>query len=834
LIGDARDELLDDARRLKAPWRRMLGTLLGMGTAVLRERQADIDRAFAEDGVSAVLSSTGSANWRCDPIPFLFTEAEFAALTEALAQRAGLLELVLADVYGERRLLAEGLLPPALVYPSVHYLRPLRSVAPRRHIHLYAADVIRAPDGAWCVLADRTAEPAGLAYALENRRVMARVLPELFRAVDVSQLRPFFDTWQDALQRLAPAGAGNPGVALLTRGHADPRWFEHVMLARELNAALVEAGDLTVRDGALWVKTLAGLQPIHVLLRRQDGSSVDPLELSGVTAQGIPGLLCAMRAGAVQVLNGPGAGFAEAPALGAFLPMIATRLLGEALAIPGHDRLWLGDAASRAIVEKAFAAYLIRSAVDAEAPVRAVSVMDEATRQALRAEIAQTPWAFCASKPARPSFAPCSGEGDTLEPRSLVVRLFLVFDGSHWRPLQGGLARVLEEADVQAGRLPTDALSKDVWVLQEEGTDIYGPGNMRVPALSIRRTPGDLPSRVADNFFWLGRYLERLENAGRLTRATISRLARGALLPRDIPDFAALAACLADAGIVGEDYSVAAGPGLLADMLRRAMVRDDGSFARLENRIEGLADTLRDRLSGEMHAMIGHDLRRLAEARAALRPNKAAMVPAPMSGPMLDFASQVLAFCATVAGYAAENMVRGGGRLFLDLGRRIERAQAVARQLAHALDRPPARLESGLSMALELCDSALTYRSRYLTVLQPALVIDLVVADEGNPRGLGYQLATARTVLAVLGGADDAPLAAALDGAIAETKQMVAELVAADDQAPLAAALAPRLLAVEAQVAAVSNQVSRQYFALLPAIRTEGLVLPDTADANAR
>jgi uncharacterized alpha-E superfamily protein len=174
-------------------------------------------------------------------------------------------------------------------------------------------------------------------------------------------------------------------------------------------------------------------------------------------------------------------------------------------------------------------------------------------------------------------------------------------------------------------------------------------------------------------------------------------------------------------------------------------------------------------------------------------------------------------------------MVRGGGRLFLDLGRRIERAQAVARQLAHALDRPPARLESGLSMALELCDSALTYRSRYLTVLQPALVIDLVVADEGNPRGLGYQLATARTVLAVLGGADNAPLAAALDGAIAETRQMVAELVAADDQARVAAALAPRLLAVEAQVAAVSNQVSRQYFALLPAIRTEGLVLPDTA-----
>jgi uncharacterized alpha-E superfamily protein len=173
-------------------------------------------------------------------------------------------------------------------------------------------------------------------------------------------------------------------------------------------------------------------------------------------------------------------------------------------------------------------------------------------------------------------------------------------------------------------------------------------------------------------------------------------------------------------------------------------------------------------------------------------------------------------------------MVRGGGRLFLDLGRRVERAQAVARQLAHALDRPPARLDSGLSLALELCDSALTYRSRYLTVLQPALVVDLVVADEGNPRGLGYQLATARTVLAVLGGADDAPLAVALDAPMAETRQMVEDLVAADDQAALAATLAPRLLAIGAQVASVSDQVTRQYFALLPAIWTEGLVLEAT------
>ncbi len=805
----------------------MLGTLLGLGTTVLRERQTEIDRAFAEDGVAAVLAATGTTSWRCDPIPFLFTEAEFAGLTEALAQRANLLELILADVYGERALLAEGLLPPSLVYPSPAYLRPMRTVTPRRHIHLYAADVMRRPDGEWCVLSDRTAEPSGLAYALENRRVMGRVLPELFRAVEVSQLRPFFDSWQDTLQRLAPEGVGSPGLVLLTPGHSDPRWFEHVVLARELNAALVEDGDLTVRDGALWVKTLAGLRPVHVVIRCQEGRSVDPLELPGDTAQGVPGLLCAIRADAVQVMNAPGAGFAEAPALAAFLPVLAKRLLGEPLAMPSHDVLWLGDASSRAAVENDLSRYLIRSDREGDTGASRPAAINFDARQRLLASIAETPWAFTASLPPRPSFAPCTGEGDTLEPKSLVVRLFLMFDGAQWRPLQGGLARVLTETELLAGRLQQYALSKDVWVLQEEGSDIYGPDNLQVPALAIRRTAGDIPSRVADNFFWLGRYLERFENAARLTRATMTRLSRGALLPRDTPDLEALAACLADAGIVSADFTPAAGTGPLADMLRRAMLREEGAFAGLSRRIDGLADTLRDRLSGEMHATIVQELRRLGDLRASLRRPGATRPSAPMTGAMLEFSSQVLAFCATVAGYAAENMVRGGGRLFLDLGRRVERGQAVARQLAHALERPPARLESALSLALELCDSALTYRSRYLTVLQPALVIDLVVTDDGNPRSLGYQLATARTVLAVLGGAEDATLAAALDNAIAETRQIVAELVDADDQAEHAAALAPHLRSIEAQVATVSDLVSRQYFALLPVTWTDGLVLAD-------
>ena len=817
------DELLDHTGRLRGPWRRMLGSLLGMGTAMLRERTAELARACAEEGAAALLAVPNAGTWHCDPVPFLLTEAEFSHLAIGLAQRASLLASVLADIYGPRRLLAEGHLPPALVYPSRAYVRECRTTVPGgpgppAQLHLYAADLVRGPDGQWCVLADRTGEPSGLAYALENRRIMARVLPELFRSMDVTQLRPFFDCWQDTLQRLAPDGAGNPGLALLTPGHTDPRWFEHVVLARALGCALVEDGDLTVRDGAVWVKTLRGLQPVHVLLRRQRGDAVDQLELSGDNACGTPGLMTAWRDGAVQLLNGPGAAWAEAPGLMALLPGIAQALTGRTLILPSVRSLWLGDAAQCATVTADLAAYHILSAGERRTDALCPATMAPDALAALLAAIAARPWAYTAVATPAPSFAPCVGEGDTLDPKPVALRLFLVFDGTTWRPLPGGLARVMQPADALAGRLPHNAQSKDVWVLREEGLDIYGPSNLAVPALQIRRTPGDMPSRVADNFYWLGRYLERLEAAARLIRIVLARLSRDTMLPRDVPDLAVLVACLAEAGLVSDELASGAGPTQLADLLLRALARDTGTIARLTGRVRGLADTLRDRLSGEMHATIAYDLRRLKGNRLLLRPGQRAVG----IGLMHDFAGQVLQFCATVAGYAAENMVRGGGRLFLDLGRRIERAQAVSAQLAHALDQRPERMEAGLGLCLELCDSALTYHARYLTVLQAAPVIDLVVADEGNPRGLGFQLVHARSTLAALGGRDAAPLAAALDAPIGEARMMVAELAGADDQAALAAGLAPRLRGIGGQVAAVSDAVMRQYFALLPVTFTDG------------
>lgn len=848
--------MVDGGGGFRPHWRSLLGALADLGHEVLAERAVLLDRFLADEGVGSLLAVPQGperpAGWRCDPIPLILPAAEFDALEAGLAQRASLLEAILQDIYGPQRLLAEGALPPALVHANPAFLRPCRAPEGQRDaplLHLYAADLARGPDGAWQVVADRTASPTGIAHVLENRRALSRHMPEFLRGRELRQLGPFFDIWQDALQGLAPEDAargGNPGVALLATGHSSPFWFEHVILARELSCALVEGGDLTVRDGVLHLKTLRGLQRVDVLLRRQDGRTIDPMELESSMAHGIAGLLDAARGGAVKIVNDPGTGFAEAPALAAFLPDLARRLLGEALRLPGARTLWLGDPAALAAVAGDFTPWLVRRAVDGTVPsIRPASLAPEA-REALAARILAAPQDYALSAALAPSVAPCVAADGRLVPRPVILRLFLVFDGTRWRALQGGLARVVAEAKPAAGILsqPTAGilspaagiLSKDVWVPAEDGTAILGPRGVPVPALAIRRTSGDLPSRVADNFFWLGRYLERLESAARLLRAGASRLASATPTPRELAELRSLCACLVRAELLEAETAQAGLHGLGARPLTRALLRamrEGGPVPGLVAKVSRMTDLLRDRLTGEMQLALQHGLRDL-QGRLRLEAGRGG---APLREEALgldhltEASNAVLAFAATVAGLAAENMVRGGGRLFLDLGRRVERAQAIAAELARALDQPgtasqPARLEPGLRLALELRDSVITYRSRYLTVLQAGPVLDLVLADEGNPRGLAFQLAAARDMLVDLDGDAAAPLGLAAGQLLEDTRAMVRDVVTAPGQAEAACRLPPRLRAMEGAVAALSNRIARRYFTLLPAAHSLGPAAP--------
>lgn len=796
------DEMVTGHGSVRPHWRGILGALSALEYPALKERARRIDQAAEEEGTAP--------SWRCDPVPLPLTAAEFNALEDGLAQRARLLDAILADIYGPQLALREGWLPPALVYANPAYIRACRTepgTTPRL-LQNYAADLVRGPDGQWRVQADRTGGCLGIGYAREARRLLARVLPELFRSAQVRQLRPFFEAWQDALLREGARPGGTPPplapavVAMLTPGPSDPHWPEHLSLSRDLGCALVEARDLTVRGGILSIKTLQGLQTVDVLMRRIPGTGIDPLELSSGT--GVTGLLDAARAGGVRIVNHPGAAAIEAPAFAAFMPSLARRMLGEVLRLPTQPTLWLADDGALRMVAQGFDRWNVRPALDGAAPPVPLAGLSQEARAALEAQMLAAPWAFAGCTSAPPSRAPCFGP-ERLEPQPVVLRMFLMHDGTAWRMMQGGLARVLSPGEHVTETLPTGALFKDVWVLSQDSGLIQGPEPVRRPPVPLRRVSGDMPSRVADDFFWLGRYVERLEQQARLGRAGLLRRARGAPLPREIAELAVLVRCLHAAGFAPME------PGVPFEEQIRFSLLPRGTVGAGLLHVGRLVEALRDRMTVETHGGFSHALRAArADVADAMHDGVDGLVHA-MAG--------LQRLANTVAGVAAEGMVRGGGRLFLDLGRRVERAMIGGYALATVLDQPVARIEGTLRLALELCDSAITYRSRYLSVLQPAPVLDLVLADTGNPRAVAFQFAQASSLLQDAGDPDLAGTALVWQRRV---EAMVTEVQHAPDQAEAAKALSDALVGAGNGAAALSDRITRRFFALLPKLQSVG------------
>ncbi|WP_372617430.1 circularly permuted type 2 ATP-grasp protein [Falsiroseomonas sp.] len=797
--------MVDGQGRIRPSWRPLLGAFSALGYSQLAERARRLDRAFEEESVATVLEATtpgqpGRARrpWRCDPVPLILAAADFATLEAGLAQRARLFAGLLEDLYGPQRVLASGAVPARLVFGNPHFLRPCRAPAARPYPRLtfYGADLLRGPDGRWRVLADRCGGANGVGFAAENRTLLGRYLPEAFRAVQVRTLRPFFDTWLTALQAIAPDGADNPRIALLTPGARQETWLEHLYLSRELGLELVESGDLTVRGGMVFLKTLRGLRRVDVILRRTKGEASDPLEFDQHGA-GVPGLMAALRGGTVRIVNAPGSMAGEAPGLMPYLAAAAAELLGEELLLPQVETLWLGDAAARETVRAAPECWRLRSAFDPGEPVPLGPL------EAFAGQAAGEPWRFAATRPVLPSAAPCLA-GERLSPAPVLLRVFLACDvGGTWRAMPGGLAHVLGEVGEEGIASPPSrrGTAKDVWVLAEDSTDIVGPPPPRGPSLAIRRSSGELPSRVADELYWLGRYLERLESAARLIRALLTRLLRGAALPRELAEMRALARCLHGAGVLDAQSAASAPDGGALPRAIAAAAAPGGSLAALVEAVERPQAAVRDRLTHDMWAALAQLSQegrgRLAAAGVGL-------------DKLAEAATAIIRACTNLSGLAAENMVRGGAWMFLDLGRRIERAQVTARNVGQALSEPPGRIESGLRLALELCDSTLTYRARYLGAVQPAPVLDLVLADPGNPRALGFQLAAVAERLAEIGEVDD-QLAANAAALAQRPQEMVDEVLLSADRHLAAAGLPSALFALQDELGALSDAVARRY-----------------------
>ncbi|MEH3122199.1 MAG: circularly permuted type 2 ATP-grasp protein [Sphingomonas phyllosphaerae] len=788
-----------------APWLAVLEELSAVAGDDLGHARERVQRHAIDIGTGfRIIGEDSERPWPVSPVPLLIEAQEWARIERGIVQRADLFETILRDLYGPSKLVERGHFPATLVTGSPFFLRPLVGLAPPggHHLHFVAIDLGRSPSGEWRVLADHLRAPTGAGYALENRLAVSRTLGGLQARLNVRRHAPFFAAFREGLA--AACRRSDPRIGLLTPGRYNPSYPEQAHLARYLGLLLVEGDDLAALEDRLYVRTIAGLKRVDALWRRLDPRLLDPLAFDSHSRIGVPGLIDVWAQGNVVLANAPGAGVLESPAFGAFLPQLSTRLTGADLILPNIATWWCGQPREAAHVAGEFGSMLLSPAFGArtlglpgDAPVAGADLTAE-QRAAFLDDLTRRPQDYVGQEIVRLSTMPVIIE-DRLEPRPFTLRVFAARDAhGNWQVLPGGFARIGEHPDPRAAVLGEGTWSADVCV---HGAEPVSPVSL-LPApdsLHVRRNPGTLPSRVADNFFWLGRYLER----GEALLAAI-RVMLGHSIDADTgaaPDDATIAKLVAE--IVDSGAAPAPTGFRRAELIafaRTAMEARDGgwqSVAAINAHAQRIAGGSRDRLSVDMV--------RLLDA------------PFPTHRGMLDRAGSLQRRYAAIAGLSAEHMGRTAAWRFHDLGRRIERARAITR--AARIFGMSGASAGDLSTLLDLADSQISYRQRYLTGIARVPVVDLTVLDPGNPRALAFQVERIREHLAALPVLDD-------DG-MAEPQQIEATELHALVAPAQAALLDPETLAeVEHRLFRLSEAIARRYFLQgAEPLRASGLTL---------
>jgi uncharacterized circularly permuted ATP-grasp superfamily protein/uncharacterized alpha-E superfamily protein len=735
--SNVHDEMFNADQSLRPHWLSFSSQLDQMDAEELARRWELGRRLIHENGVTYNVYGDPKGMdrpWELDSIPLLISADEWSSIESALIQRARLLNLLLADLYGPQALLRAGIFPPELVFSHPGFLRPCHGIRlPQQcHLNLYSADIARTPDGRWSILGDRTQAPSGAGYALENRIVLSRIFPEVFKHCNVQRLAMFFRKMRETMTALAPYNRDNPLIVLLTPGPYNETYFEHAYLARYLNYTLVEGGDLTVRDQCVYLKTLGGLHRVDVILRRLDAEFCDPLELRPDSTLGVPGLVHAVRAGNVAVANPLGSGLIETPAINSYLPALCRHLLGEDLKLPSVPSYWCGKASAlqhaianleRMVIKPVF------HSPDIE-PVFGARLSRE-QRETLIARIKAQPHRYVAQEQVALSTVPVLVK-DQIQPRHAVVRTYLAAHDNSYVAMPGGLTQVPGSSDSLVFSLQRGGGSKDTWVQSDAPVSNFSLLRPANQPIELSRAGSDLPSRVADNLFWLGRYVERAESAVRLLRGIVVRLSEKSATG-DVRELPALLNAYKAQRKGSSPAADAADELMPSDDLRYALdlsYGPGGMYATLQS-LQGVARMVRDRLSNDTWRVI----RSLDEDVIWPKENEHVHL-----SEMLAKLNYMIITLASFGGLASESMTRGQVWRFMDMGRRLERSVSVAGLLRSTLrqttrDEPPL-----LEALLEICDSLMTYRRRYLASLQLAPVLDLLLADESNPRSVAFQL----------------------------------------------------------------------------------------------
>lgn len=777
-LDDVPDELIGADGRIRPVWNELIQAIAAMSEDELTARMARGDQYLRDAGVfyrHYGPQDTTERDWPLSHMPLLIDESEWNVIAEGLVQRADLLERIIADLYGPNSLVADGHLPAPLIANNREWLRPLVGVTPRsgHFLHFLAFDLGRGPDGNWWVLGDRTQAPSGAGFALENRIATSRIFSDTYGRSNVERLAGFFRDFRDRLLALRENEEGRVGI--LTPGPLNDTYFEHAYIARYLGFMLLEGEDLTVRNGRLMVRTIDGLSPVSVLWRRLDSAWADPLELNDTSRLGTPGMVGAIRSGSVTMINALGSGVLETRAFLAFLPRICEAMTGESLKIPNIATWWCGQPRERDHVKANAQKMTIGDAFATRLPfdLDDISVVGGTVgehRGTVDNWIDESAAHLVGQEVVTLSTAPAFVDG-ALAPRPMSLRVFLARTADGWRVMPGGFARIGRSGDTPELAMQRGGSVADVWVVRKTAVDretTLAPST----APFVRNQPGVLPSRAADNLYWLGRYVERAETMIRLTRAYHLRLAETAW--PDTPLLTDLADYMTMLGIEPDDA--------IPDGIAVAIASASASAGHVRDRFS---------LDGWLA---------LSDIEKTIRKMAGTATP---GDDMARAMGVLLRKLSGFSGLVHENMYRFNGWRFLSIGRSLERAIAITYLLARFAD--PDAPEGALDLAVEVGDSAMSHRRRYAVATNRETVIDLLALDPLNPRSVVHQFDKLQEHFGFLPGAERHRPTTELQRAMLKTHAALSVHTAGNlDTAAL--------LTLGAEIGQLSEEIRKAYF----------------------
>jgi uncharacterized circularly permuted ATP-grasp superfamily protein/uncharacterized alpha-E superfamily protein len=791
------DELLAPNGSIRPHWDALIKHLSKGGAETARRTVELTRRLIIENGVTYNVYADPQGRdrpWQLDPLPLLIDGQEWRDLAAGLKQRAELLNALLADLYGPQSLIARGVVPAELAFGHPNFLWAAHGTRPLADtwLHIYAADLARAPDGRWWVLSDRTQTPSGPGYALENRAIISRVLPGLVNELSARPLTGFFNRLRESLARFVDDGSP-PLIVVLTPGPFNETYFEHAYLARHLGIPLVQGQDLTVRADTVYMKTLSGLKRVHAILRRLDDDFCDPLELRADSALGVPGLLGVVRAGRVALANALGAGVLESAAWLGFLPGAAETLLGESLRLPSVATWWCGEKPALDYAIENLGRLVVKPAFPNQRfEPRFGRDLEEDDRDRVIERLRGRPYAYVAQERISLSQAPSwrAGANVRLTPRTLTMRVYAIATEDGYEVMPGGLARISAEGVIDIVSSQRGGGSKDVWVLGDPNgastpVATIGPST---EALPHQRRHDELPSQLVENLYWLGRYSERCEDKARLLRATLAvrtniamwRGAReecvrqGVLSPDDEP--------------TDSLYDDAQPFGLAADL----------------GRLGWCATQSRSLLSAEHWRSISNMQRHFQEAGASL-------------ADPLETLDRLLVSLTALCGFALDDMTQDDGWRMLMLGRRLERIQFLASLIAGRLEDGAPIKQSELEWLLDIGGVSITYRTRYVSIPQLEPALQLLIFEDSSPRALAYQWRKIGRTLGDLANSIGAISDEELDEPVARLRAVGTDGLEDDDDIGRERRLtmAKALSALSAAAGRVSDRIALRYFSLV-------------------